>query len=112
MGLLSMLRETLRFKSKRPPIAAKCPKCKAPVDTSMERCPKCGTHIESMFRLQCPDCKTANEIKNERCSKCSRILIPQAPSDTPRSPSYLCPICNYKADFYMLSCPSCGARFS
>ncbi len=111
MGLLSMLRETLQRSAsgKKQVLKAQCPKCKAPVDTSMERCPSCGTHIESMFRLECPDCHTQNPLKAERCSKCGRVLLP--PPAQPAKSYYTCPICGYKADYYMLSCPSCGTRF-
>ncbi len=112
MGLLSMLRETLLKKGQRPAIAAKCPKCKAEVNTSMERCPQCGTHVASMFRLECPHCKTANPLDSEKCSKCGQALVPPTAPDQPRRNFYTCPRCGYKADFYMLSCPSCGTRFS
>ncbi|MCX6772567.1 MAG: zinc ribbon domain-containing protein, partial [Candidatus Micrarchaeota archaeon] len=46
---------------------AKCPKCKADLTLGMERCPSCGTHVESMFRIECPKCKTANDLKATKC---------------------------------------------
>jgi len=88
---------------------AKCPKCKADLTLGMERCPSCGTHVESMFRIECPKCKTANDLKAERCTKCGYELVQQkVPSGRQQ---YRCPICGYLADYYMLSCPSCGVKF-
>jgi len=88
---------------------AKCPKCGADLTLGMERCPKCGTHVESMFRIECPKCKTANELKAEKCVKCGYELVQQrVPSGRQQ---YRCPICGYLADYYMLSCPSCGVKF-
>lgn len=88
---------------------AKCPKCKSDLTLGMERCPKCGTHVESMFRIECPKCKTANELKAEKCVKCGYELVAKpVPSGRVQ---YRCPICGYLADYYMLSCPSCGVKF-
>jgi DNA-directed RNA polymerase subunit RPC12/RpoP len=88
---------------------AKCPKCNADVSLGMERCPSCGTHIESMFRIECPKCKTANDLKAEKCSKCAYPLTEQrAPAGKEQ---YRCPMCGYVADYYMMSCPACGVKF-
>jgi DNA-directed RNA polymerase subunit RPC12/RpoP len=88
---------------------AKCPKCSEHVLLGMERCPKCGTHIESMFRIECPKCKTHNELKAQKCVKCGYDFV--APATPSGQPQYRCPICGYVADYYMLSCPSCGVKF-
>ena len=88
---------------------AKCPKCKADVVLGMERCPSCGTHIDSMFRIECPKCKTANDLKAEKCSKCAYPLSESA--QPPGKEQYRCPMCGYVADYYMLSCPACGVKF-
>ena len=88
---------------------AKCPKCSADVTLGMERCPSCGTHIDSMFRIECPKCKTANDLNAEKCSKCAYPLTEQrAPASKEQ---YRCPMCGYVADYYMMSCPACGVRF-
>ena len=87
----------------------KCPKCKAELTLGMERCPSCGTHVESMFRIECPKCKTANELKAERCTKCGYELVPKrVPAGREQ---YRCPLCGYVANYDMLSCPSCGVKF-
>ncbi|MFA4983206.1 MAG: zinc ribbon domain-containing protein [Candidatus Micrarchaeia archaeon] len=108
MGLMDLISGALKTK----PHAhrkAKCPKCKADVSLGMERCPACGTHIESMFRIECPKCKTANDLNAQKCSKCGYDLSgTKAPSG---GTQYRCPICGYVADYYMLSCPACGTRF-
>ena len=87
----------------------KCPKCKIPVTLNMERCPGCGTHISSMFRIECPSCKENNPINAAACSKCGKSFLSGAPS-TPGS-TFICPLCHYRADYYMLSCPACGVKF-
>lgn len=108
MGLLDIISGAFRPKP-HADRKAKCPKCKGDVTLGMERCPSCGTHIESMFRIECPKCKTANNLNAEKCSKCGYDLGGgQAPS---RGTQYRCPICGYVADYYMLSCPACGTRF-
>ena len=113
MGIKSMLSESLKgvFGTGKPHAdrQAKCPKCKAEVTLGMERCPKCGTHISSMFRIECPKCKTANALDAKKCTKCA---YPLAETGAPSGqPSYRCPICGYVANYYMLSCPACGTRF-
>ncbi|MCX8175426.1 MAG: zinc ribbon domain-containing protein [Candidatus Micrarchaeota archaeon] len=87
---------------------AKCPKCASELTLGMERCPKCGTHVESMFRIECPKCKEQNELKAEKCKNCGFSFVRQP---TTGRVQYRCPICGYVADYYMLSCPSCGVKF-
>jgi predicted RNA-binding Zn-ribbon protein involved in translation (DUF1610 family) len=109
MGLLDLIAGILKRKP-HASLKAKCPKCGADVLLGMERCPSCGTHIESMFRIECPKCKTANEITAEKCKNCGEPLIEQKlPSGGKMQ--YICPRCGYTADYYMTSCPSCGVKF-
>jgi hypothetical protein len=108
MGLLDLVSGAIKPKP-RSDLKAKCPKCKIDLNMGMERCPQCGTHVESMFRLECPKCKSANDLKAEKCAKCGYPLSEQiAP---PSKEQYRCPICGYVADYYMMSCPSCGVKF-
>ncbi len=108
MGFLDLVSNALRPKP-HADRKAKCPKCNADVVLGMERCPSCGTHIDSMFRIECPKCKTANDLKAEKCSKCGYALAEQrAPGGKEQ---YRCPMCGYVADYYMMSCPSCGVKF-
>ena len=108
MGLLDLISDAIKPQP-HSDLKGKCPKCKTDVNMGMERCPKCGVHIESMFRIECPKCKAANELKASRCVKCGYELA--APPPQQSKPQYRCPICGYAADYYMLSCPSCGAKF-
>ncbi len=112
MGLFQLFKDALFPKNRdRPLMKAKCPKCKTDVDTRMERCPNCGTHIEAMFRIKCPECGTANKLDARECVKCRHGFY--APSEaTARKTVYTCPICGYRADFYMSACPACGTRFA
>ncbi|MFA5108836.1 MAG: zinc ribbon domain-containing protein [Candidatus Micrarchaeia archaeon] len=110
MGLMDALNDFFGLGEKRPKIKAKCPKCKADIDTSMERCPGCGTHVELLLRFKCPECGTVNGIKNKKCEKCGYPLW-EKEKEPPAGTRYVCPICNYKADYYMLKCPACGTRF-
>jgi len=89
---------------------AKCPKCKAEVTLGMERCQSCGTHIDSMFRIECPKCKAANELSATKCEKCGYGLVGQQVPSAGKE-QYRCPMCGYVADYYMMSCPACGVRF-
>ena len=108
MGFFDLLSNVLKPKP-HADRKAKCPMCKADVMLGMERCPSCGTHIDSMFRIECPKCKTANGLKADKCSKCGYPLSDQrAPSGKEQ---YRCPMCGYVADYYMMSCPACGVRF-
>jgi len=109
MGLAELLSGIFRAKP-HADRKAKCPKCGADVKLGMERCPSCGTHIDSMFKIQCPKCNEANDLSAVKCKKCGYGLVGQsAPSGGKEQ--YRCPICGYVADYYMLSCPACGVRF-
>ncbi|GEM_PF-368417 len=113
MGILSMLKEALSgglTREKRAPIEAKCPKCKEKLTTDMVRCPGCGTHVSSMFRIECPNCKEKNDVSAAACAKCGMSFVPKKEEEY-RPPSYICPLCGYKANYYMLQCPSCGVKF-
>lgn len=88
---------------------AKCPGCGAEVTLDMERCPSCGVHIKSMFRKKCPKCEELNELDAERCAKCRYDFAVELARA--KKTVYVCPICGYKADYYMLRCPSCNTRF-
>ncbi|VVC01565.1 Double zinc ribbon [uncultured archaeon] len=110
MGLLDLIRGSVNEKP-HAERKAECPKCKEPVSLGMERCPKCGTRLESMFRIECPKCKTANPLNSPRCSKCGYDISDRKTPAPPEGVQYRCPICSYTANYYMLSCPSCGTRF-
>jgi len=110
MGFLDLIKGAVKGKP-HAERKAECPKCKSPVTLGMERCPNCGMHLESMFRIECPKCKTANELNAAKCSKCGYPLSDKAEAPAPTGVSYRCPICAYTANYYMLSCPSCGTRF-
>lgn len=108
MGIVDLLKSALTPK----PYAdrkAKCPKCKAELKLGAERCPSCGTHVESMFRIECPKCKESNQLRSEKCSKCGYSFVAQAAPTG--GVQYRCPICGYLADYFMLSCPACGVKF-
>ncbi|VVB59039.1 Double zinc ribbon [Candidatus Anstonella stagnisolia] len=108
MGLLDLVRDALK---KRPlaGIKEKCPKCGTQIDLGMEKCPKCGTYVDLMFSMKCPQCKTQNKLDAKRCVKCGHDFEVQVASSGKQV--YVCPICGYKADYFMLSCPSCGVKF-
>ena len=109
MGLLDLISGALKSKP-HASRKAKCPKCKSDVTLGMERCPTCGTHIESMFRIECPKCKAANGLGAVKCEKCGYGLTSQQVPPSGKT-QYRCPLCGYVADYYMMSCPSCGVRF-
>ncbi len=102
MGLIDLL---LGQKKKGVPLV--CQNCKTKLDSKMERCPKCGVHVSSMFRLKCPKCKEQNEPNAKKCKNCGYEFEAPPPAKT----RYTCPMCGYVADYYMLSCPACGVRF-
>jgi ribosomal protein L40E len=99
------------FQDKKVNLEAKCPKCGAKVNTTMERCPGCGTHISSMFRLKCPRCEESNPLDATVCRKCG-MEFARKEEEAPSSVSYACPMCGYRANYFMLQCPSCGVKFS
>ena len=107
MGLFDLISNAIKPKP-HADRKAKCPKCGADLTLGMERCPSCGTHVESMFRIECPKCKTANDLNAEKCVKCA---YPLAGKPAPGKEQYRCPLCGYVADYYMMSCPSCGVKF-
>jgi hypothetical protein len=88
----------------------KCPNCDTDVSLDMERCPKCGVHIKSMFKKKCPKCKTLCEVDAKKCEKCKYNFEEELARA--KKTVYVCPICGFQADYYMLRCPSCNARFS
>lgn len=98
--------------ARRPDIEAKCPNCKAEINTKMHRCPKCGVHIDLMFRVKCPKCSAANDLDAKKCGECGEPLVHKTESRQSKKTYYYCPICRYKADYYMLKCPACGTRFA
>lgn len=87
----------------------KCPNCGADVTLDVERCTKCGVRIKSMFRRKCPKCGTLNELDTIKCVKCGYGF--EAEGLEMKKTHYLCPICGYKADYFMTHCPACGTRF-
>ncbi|MDD5337062.1 MAG: zinc ribbon domain-containing protein [Candidatus ainarchaeum sp.] len=89
---------------------AKCPNCGKEITLDVERCPYCGVHVKSMFRKKCPKCGELNELDVERCVKCKYDFA--AELARAKKTIYVCPICGYRADYYMLRCPACNTRFS
>ncbi|MCX8163179.1 MAG: zinc ribbon domain-containing protein [Candidatus Micrarchaeota archaeon] len=108
MGILDFLSSLFSKKSSYQNIILKCPNCKKEFDISLERCPHCGVHTELLFRIKCPFCGEPNNLKNQKCSKCKKPLTKEQGDF---SSVYICPICNYRANFFMTSCPSCGTKF-
>jgi anaerobic ribonucleoside-triphosphate reductase len=87
----------------------KCPNCSEAINLSMERCPKCGVRIKSMFRRKCPRCGTLNELDIKMCTKCRFEF--EAELERAKKTFYVCPICGYKMDALLTQCPACNARF-
>jgi len=83
-----------------------CPICKTPLTLDMEKCPKCGSRLEDIFTLICPGCKANIPLRESRCGKCGFDLA------APPKQKFVCPICQYSADYWMLQCPACGVKFS
>ncbi|MBU0532502.1 hypothetical protein KKB44_03340 [Candidatus Micrarchaeota archaeon] len=92
--------------SKGPP--RKCPSCSETVNLSMERCPKCGVRIKSMFRRKCPKCNTLNELDIQRCRQCRYDF--EAELQRAKKTYYVCPRCGYKMDTMYTRCPACNVR--
>jgi len=88
---------------------AVCPNCGEKVDLGMERCPKCGVRIKSMFRRKCPKCGTPNELDIKRCTKCRYDF--EAELERAKKTYHVCPICGYKMDSLLTQCPACNTRF-
>ncbi len=96
-----------------------CPNCHERINLAMDRCPKCHTHIDSMFRIKCPKCKTDNKLRATKCEKCKTPLgLPGegggergVEGGAPPRTIYSCPYCGFKADYVMSACPACGVRF-
>jgi rubrerythrin len=86
-----------------------CPNCGEKVNLSMERCPKCGVRIKSMFRRKCPKCQTLIELDAKRCTKCGYNF--EAELERANKTFYVCPICNYKMEAMLTQCPACNTRF-
>lgn len=87
----------------------KCPSCSEMITLDMERCPKCGVRIASMFRVRCPKCKTLNELNASKCSKCLYEFEPQ--EERPKKTYYVCPICGHKSEVFLTRCIVCNTRF-
>lgn len=102
MGLLDFL---FGEKEKR----YKCLNCGAKITLDMERCPKCGTRISSMYRKKCPNCGTLNELRAKKCEKCKYDF--EAAEALAREKRYKCPICGFEFDYRPRECPVCGTKF-
>ena len=87
----------------------KCPNCAENINLGMERCPKCGVRIKSMFRRKCPKCGTLNELDIRICSSCRYDF--EAELERAKKTFYICPICGYKMEALLTQCPACSTRF-
>ena len=87
----------------------KCPSCNETINLSMERCPKCGVRIKSMFRRKCPKCQTLNELDIKVCTNCRFNF--EAELERAKKTFYVCPICGYRMDALLTQCPACSTRF-
>jgi len=86
-----------------------CPSCGETINFSMERCPKCGVRIKSMFRRKCPKCGALNELDVKKCVKCGYDY--EAGLERAKRTFYVCPVCGYKMEALLTQCPACGTRF-
>ncbi|MEM2948458.1 MAG: zinc ribbon domain-containing protein [Candidatus Anstonellales archaeon] len=109
MGVLDLLLGWLKGKPKYAEKKYECPNCGEEITLNMERCPKCGTRIKSMFRKKCPKCGTANQIDAKKCEKCGFDFEELEVKE--RKTIYRCPRCGYRMDYYATRCPSCGIKF-
>lgn len=112
MGIMDMLRTASGGKGNgKKGDVQKCPHCGETVLITMERCPKCGTHIKSMFKRKCPNkkCETLNELDAKRCVKCGFDF--DAELKRAERTVYRCPICGYKMEALLTQCPACNTRF-
>ncbi len=100
------------FLSKKKLTKLVCPNCKNQILVDIydkkARCPHCGIHISTMFRKKCPKCKAACELDAKTCYNCGFSFETQ---EHVARQTYTCPICGYKADYYMIQCPACGTKF-
>ncbi|MBU0528104.1 MAG: zinc ribbon domain-containing protein [Candidatus Micrarchaeota archaeon] len=108
MGLLDIFKSQ-KSSSGRKGQKQKCPNCGETVDLSMERCPKCGVRIKSMFRRKCPKCKNLIELDAKKCNKCGYSF--EAELQRAKKTYYVCPICGYKMEAMLTRCPACNRRF-
>jgi anaerobic ribonucleoside-triphosphate reductase len=109
MGLADFISGMLKGrKPARKGQAQKCPSCGEPINLSMERCPKCGVRIKSMFRRKCPKCGTLNELDAKQCTKCYFDF--EAEYQRAKKTYYLCPRCGYKMESFFSRCPACNTR--
>jgi predicted RNA-binding Zn-ribbon protein involved in translation (DUF1610 family) len=99
------------FRGSGPPKGEKanCPNCGEAITLEMERCPKCGVRIKSMFRRKCPKCGALNELDIKKCSKCFYDF--EAELQMLKKTYFVCPFCGYKSDAFMTECYACGAKF-
>lgn len=114
MGLLGMLKDAMSGKGKTQFTKGdvqKCPQCGETVLINMDRCPKCGVHIKSMFRRKCPKCGSMSELDAKECSnkKCRYSFVEEL--KRAERTVYNCPRCGYKMDALLTSCPACNTRF-
>ncbi len=110
MGLADVLKGILgKRPSGRKGQVQSCPNCGETVNLSMERCPKCGVRIKSMFRRKCPKCKTLNELDIRECIRCGYDF--EAELERAKKTFYVCPICRYRMETMLTRCPACGTRF-
>lgn len=86
-----------------------CPNCGESINLSMERCPKCGVRIKSMFRRTCPRCNTYNELDAKKCKNCFYDF--EAELERANKTFYVCPICGFKMETLLTQCPACNTRF-
>lgn len=108
MGILDFFSSLFKKKPQSLNLILKCPNCKKEFDISLDRCPHCGVHTELLFTLKCPHCGKLNNIRNEKCEKCKKPLLKKEFVD---QKVFICPICNYRANYYMTSCPVCNTKF-
>ncbi|MCX8166320.1 MAG: zinc ribbon domain-containing protein [Candidatus Micrarchaeota archaeon] len=85
----------------------KCPKCNADIDLAMDKCPKCYTKLGKLFVVECKECGHKNPVDAIKCERCKADIDYQLQRKT----TYVCPVCNYRANYYMTRCPACNTKF-
>ncbi|MBN2478549.1 zinc ribbon domain-containing protein [Candidatus Micrarchaeota archaeon] len=108
MGLFDVIKRAFK-KNPYAGVKKECPNCGAEITLDMERCPKCGVRISSMFKKKCPKCKALNDLTAVVCEKCGYSFARELERAAKRV--YKCPICGYKSEAYLTKCPACGTRF-